>query len=192
MDGGTRFFWALITALLGASLYFGTHAEQRRRAVQHVEGHVETGDVVRLVRVVDGDSLVVANPAGEHVAVRVLGIKTFEAAAKNDPFATIGQRAIESLTRMLDEEPIRVLVHATPKDKHGRVLATLYVGDKDVGLAQIQKGLALVYTVYPFPAMTLYLQEQAAARARSAGIWADPALAARADLLLRQWKQEAR
>lgn len=193
MDVGTRFFWGLISVLLGASLYFGVHAEERRRAVQRPEGNVQTGDLVRLVRVMDADTLLVAGPDGENVAIRMVGVMAFGAtAAKNDPAATIAQRSVEFLSRTLENEPVRVLVHNPPRDRFGRVLASLFVGDKDLGLTLVQKGLALVYTVYPFPSMPLYLQEQEAARAKRNGLWAEADMAQRADLLLKQWKQEAR
>lgn len=35
MDGGTRFFWALLALLLGASVFFGVRTEQKRRALRN-------------------------------------------------------------------------------------------------------------------------------------------------------------
>jgi endonuclease YncB( thermonuclease family) len=191
VDRGTRIFWALITVLLGSALYFGSNAEARRRAVQKTTGAVATGDVVQLERVIDGDSVVVRNSAGESVAVRILGIKTFEPKPERDPAARFGKAAMEEIERVAREQPIRVMLHSTPEDKHGRAIATLFVGDKDVGLALVKKGLALVYTTYPFPSMPLYLTEQETAQAKQQGLWADPEMARRAELLAREWQRES-
>jgi endonuclease YncB( thermonuclease family) len=192
VDGGTRLFWSLIVVLLGASVFFGVNAERRRSSLQRHETALQTGDIVRLVRVIDGDTLLVTPGGGETVAVRILGIKSFAAGSKTDPMAIIGQRAVENLQRTLDNEPVRVMVHNPPKDKHGRALASLFVADHDIAIVLVQRGLALVYTVYPFASMPLYIEEQETARAKGAGLWSDPALARRADLLIAQWRSEAR
>jgi endonuclease YncB( thermonuclease family) len=192
VDRGTRFFWALVVALLGASLYFGVNAEAQRRSVQKSEATVATGDVVSFVRAVDGDTLLVANQAGESVAVRLLGIKAFAAGTDKDPTSRFGQAAVDELTSLVEDKPLRVLLNDPPTDKHGRTLAELFVADQDVGLQLVRRGLVLVYTVYPFPSMALYLQEQEAARAKRLGIWGDAEVAKRADLQLEQWRREAR
>lgn len=191
MDRGARVFWTLIAILLGAALYFGSNAEARRRAVQKSAGALSTGDVVQLERVVDGDTVVVRDPAGETVAVRVLGIKSFEPKPAKDPAARFGKAAIDEIEKLAREEPIRVMLHSTPEDKHGRAIATLFVGDKDLGLSLVKKGLALVYTPYPFPSMPLYLTEQETAQAKKQGLWADAEIAKRAELLAREWRRES-
>ncbi len=190
MDRGTRVFWGLVVALLGASAYFGANAEQRRREVQRGEASVSTGAIVHLSRVVDGDTVLVQNPDGGSVAVRILGVKSFDPAGDKAPTARAGQAAVAALGRMLGEKPIRVLLNAEPKDKHGRTIATLYVDDKDVGLTLVKQGLVLVYPVYPFPALSMYLEEQEAARAARRGFWSDPEAAHRADLLLAEWRRD--
>lgn len=189
MDRGTRVFWGLVVALLGASAYFGANAEHRRREVQRGEASVSTGAIVRLSRVVDGDTVLVQTDAGGSVAVRILGIKSFDPSGDKDPSARAGQAAVAALRKMLEDKPIRVLLNAEPKDKHGRTIATLFVDDKDVGLTLLKQGLVMAYPVFPFPALTIYLEEQEAARADRRGLWADAEAARRADLLLAEWRK---
>jgi endonuclease YncB( thermonuclease family) len=177
--------------LLGAGLYFGWNAEARRRAVQKPTGALANGDVALLDRVIDGDSLVVANPVGEKVAVRILGIKSFEPQPPRDSAARFGKAAMDEIERVARHQPIRVMLHSTPEDKHGRAIATLIVGDKDLGLTLVQKGLSLVYTTYPFPSMPLYLTAQERARSEQQGLWADAEVARRAELLARDWQRES-
>lgn len=190
MDNGTRLFWAILVVLLGASAFFGVQGQRARAEIVKASASVQTGELVTLVSVTDGDSIFVANPGGEHVAIRILGVKALEGSGK-DPFAIYANGATSALRRALDGSPIRVLVGIPPKDKHGRFLATLFVDDRDVGLGLVGEGLALVYTAYPFPAMQRYLDEQTRAKTDRKGLWGDPAAAARAELLLGVWRKEA-
>lgn len=190
MDRGTRIFWLLLTFLIGASVFFGVNAESRRRAVQQSQAKLDTGDIVRLARVVDGDTILVENDKKQDVAVRILGIKSFEDHPARDVSSRFGAQAEEAMKQIMHDQPVRVLLNNPPQDKHGRTLAELFVGGKNVGLELVGRGLVMVYTVYPFPSMSLYLQAQAAARAERRGLWGDDTVAKRADLLGRQWQLE--
>ncbi len=82
------------------------------------------------------------------------------------------------------------MLHNPPKDARGRFLATLYVNDNDMALHLIREGLVLVYSVYPFPAMPIYLQEQELARAKRKGIWANSEVKTRAIALIKSWQEQ--
>lgn len=185
-------FWGCITFLLGASLFYGLSVESMRRSIFKNEGKVDSGNVVSLLSVIDGDTVRVAQEGQQPVSVRILGIKAFEAGIAKDVVAPYGQAAIDTLQRLMANNPVRVLLHSTPKDKHGRYIATLYVDDQDIGLRLVKEGLAMVYTVYPFPAMSFYLQEQELARAGRRGLWANTDVATRALALIREWQGNPR
>lgn len=189
MDRHTRFFWGCILALTTAAVFFGIHAERMRRSAHHSSANLENGALVHLVNVIDGDTVVVAETDKAPVAVRILGIKAFEAKVERDPGATYGRLAMEALDRLLGQRSIRVLLNVPPKDKYGRHIATLWVGDQDVGLGLVRDGLALVYPVYPFAAMTVYLQAQELARAGRRGLWASNEMTARAQALMAEWQE---
>jgi len=192
VDRGTRVFWLLLTCLLGASLFFGVSAESRRRAVQRSQATLATGDIVQLSKVVDGDTVLVDNADKQSVAVRILGIKSFEDHPARDVSSRFGAAAEQAMKKLMQDKPVRVLLNNPPQDKHGRTLAELFVGGRNVGLELVRRGLVMVYTVYPFPSMSLYLQAQETARAERRGLWGDEAVAKRADLLGRQWQLEAK
>lgn len=191
MDRTTVTFWALITVLLSSALFFGLNAEQRRKSVQAGSGKIESGDLVRLLKVIDGDTVQVGREGQEPVTVRLIGIKSFNAKVEKDVVTPFGQAAMESLQRLMTDRPVRVMLNATTKDKFGRYLATLYADDQDIALLLIRQGLVLVYTVYPFPAMQLYLQEQEQARAGRRGLWASSAAAERAQALINEWRGQS-
>ena len=188
MDRSTVVFWSLIGVLLSASLFFGLNAEQRRKSVQVGSGKIDSGDLVRLVKVIDGDSVQVVREGQEAVTVRLIGIKSFNAKVEKDAVTPFGQAAVETLQRMMTDRSVRVLLNATPKDKNGRYLATLFADDQDIALHLVRQGLVLVYTVYPFPAMQGYLQEQEQARAGRRGLWASSVASERALAMINEWR----
>lgn len=191
MDRGSRVFWGLVVALGTASTFFGVSAERARRSVQQAAADVETGDLVELASVLDGDTVLVTTRAGGQVTVRIVGVKAFSADAALDDTRTYGREATDVLRGTLQGKPARVLVHAPRKDARGRTLASLYVDDRDVALELIGRGLVLVYTAYPFPGMTAYLEAQGKARTQKVGIWSSPGATARAEGLSREWASEA-
>lgn len=181
-------FWGCITLLLGASLFYGLSAERMRRGLLKSEGKIDSGSLVTLVRVIDGDSVIVVQEGQQPAALRILGIKAFDASIEKDVVAPYGQAVVDTLNRLMASQPVRVLLHTPPRDRHGRYLGALYIHDQDIGLHLVKEGLAMVYTAYPFPALSLYLHEQELARAGRRGLWANEEVAARALALMREWQ----
>jgi endonuclease YncB( thermonuclease family) len=129
----------------------------------------------RVIRVVDGDTLLVGMPSGARRYVRIIGIDTPEV------FGTTecgGPQASQSMKQML-APGARVLLVSDPsqanKDRYDRLLR--YVVKRatsvDVGRAQLSRGWATVY-VYnhnPFRRVASYRDAQDAARTHGRGIW---------------------
>jgi micrococcal nuclease len=183
-------FWAAIIVLFGAAAFFTLSVRLEMRQVQGSRAMIESGTIVTLTKVIDGDSVLVTQEGQGSAPVRILGIKSFDAKIEKDVVTPYGQAAVQSLERILSDRPIRVLLNATAKDRHGRYIATLYVDDQDVGLRLIKEGLVLVYTVYPFPAMSLYLEQQDLARANRRGLWGNNDVADRALALAKAWQRQ--
>lgn len=190
MERATTIFWSLIIVLLASSLFFGVSAEKQRRSVQSGSGKIDTGDLVKLVKVIDGDTIQVQREGDKPVAVRLIGIKSFNAKVEKDVVTPFGQAAVEALQRAMTDRLVRVSLNSTPKDKHGRYLATLFADDQDIAQGLIRQGLVLVYTVYPFPSMQLYLQEQEQAKAGRRGLWASAAVTERALAMISEWRRQ--
>ncbi len=193
MERMTVVFWTVICLLLGASVYFGLSAEAYRREIhQASQTSLASGDIVRLVKVIDGDSLLAAKEGEEPVSIRLLGVKAFESKLSKDAVSTYSQACVDSLRHHLENKPLRVLLNAdNPKDKQERYLATLYADDQDVAVSLIREGLILVYTVYPFAALQSYHQEQEAARLAKRGLWANRQARTQAEALIRDWRSRS-
>ena len=183
-------FWGLVSMLLLCAALFAKGAVARKAALTKPTVTVETGSLVRLDKPIDGDTLLVR--IGEDTAtLRIVGIKAFNPDLLRDPFAGWGKEAMSTINRLSDGKPLRVLANVPAKDKAGRILATLYVDDEDLGLELVRQGLAMVYTAFPFPEMQSYLRAQATARGERKGLWGDPAAVTRAEALARVWREEA-
>lgn len=184
-------FWLLIVALLGASAYFGVKAERQRLAFQRGTGAVvSSGETVFLTQVLDGDTLLVEDGEGESISLRLVGIKALPSKVDKDPASRFGRAAVASLERTLAGRPARVELHDPPLDRHGRVLAYIFVDENDVGLRLVDEGLVLVYTAHPFKEMARYSDRQKQARVAARGLWSDPDVVARARHLERQWNAQ--
>jgi len=129
----------------------------------------------RVIRVVDGDTLLVGMPSGARRHVRILGIDTPEV------FGTTecgGPEASQSMKQQL-APGARVLLVSDPsqanKDRYDRLLRYVIKSSTsvDVGRAQLSRGWATVYVYqhHPFRRVASYRDAQYAARTHHRGIW---------------------
>jgi len=123
-----------------------------------------------VIRVVDGDTVVVRNAKSLNLKVRLQGIDAPECGM---PFGPQAQRFLEQL--VLGRT---VQMTTTGRDRYGRTVATLAVDKQDVGFALLQAGLAWHDQRYHRPrlqgATGHYAEAQQGAVLSFAGLWAEP------------------
>lgn len=121
----------------------------------------------RVVGIADGDTLTVLRADRTQKKVRLLGI---DAPEKNQDF---GKRSKEALTAKVAGQQVRV--EFKKKDKYGRILGKVFLGESDINLGQIEDGLAWHYSHYSrdqFLGDALkYSQAQHRAREGKIGLW---------------------
>ncbi|MDB5469667.1 MAG: micrococcal nuclease [Caulobacter sp.] len=117
-----------------------------------------------VTRVVDGDTVDVRMD-GRIVRVRLAEIDAPE--SKQAWGAT--SKAV--LTRLTLNKSVRI--EGRGRDRYGRVIGRLYVGEVDVSAAMIQEGCAWAYRRYLTDPTMLALEQDA--RARKTGLWAQNA-----------------
>src|SRR4051794_38738906 len=83
------------------------------------------GETVRVVRVVDGDTIRVALPSGEE-AVRYIGIDTPESVKPGSPVECFAKRASAFNERLVDGERVRLVRDVEERGRHRRPLAHLF------------------------------------------------------------------
>ncbi len=129
--------------------------------------------VYRVDRVVDGDTLVLAN---QH-RVRLIGADTPETVRPNHPVEPWGPEATEFTRRFVAGGEVRLQFDGRQKDKYGRNLAHVWVGDRMLEEELIRAGLATAETGYSYSLATKarFLEAQSEARAAGRGIWSGSA-----------------
>jgi micrococcal nuclease len=124
---------------------------------------------VRVVRVVDGDTVVVADAQSLNLKVRLHGIDAPECGM---PFGPQAQAFLEEL--ILGRT---VQMEAKGRDRYNRTVATLSKGGHDVGMAMISAGWAWRDERYAgrwsAAGTDPYSAAQRAARDKTYGLWAE-------------------
>jgi endonuclease YncB( thermonuclease family) len=124
-----------------------------------IAAHASTVDAP-VVRVVDGDSLIVLLD-GRQVRVR---LKEIDAPEIKQSF---GKRSRQSLADLCDARNARVTWDQ--KDRNGRLLARVRCSGIDANAAQVSRGMAWVFDRYVKDRSLYPLQERA--RAQRLGLW---------------------
>lgn len=155
-------------------------------------GAVATPDLTQLtspldvVRVVDGDTIVVAI-GGTEEKVRIIGIDTPETKKPGTEIQPFGPEATEYLTEMVKNNQVRLEFDPSQgeRDKYGRMLAHVWTTDNSndnnpiqlVGYAQLKNGLAKEYTFRTaYRYQDLYRDTEQRAKDQSIGLWSNQPL----------------
>jgi len=128
---------------------------------------------VRVVRVVDGDTIRVALPSGEE-AVRYIGVDTPESVKPDSPVECFGRRAAAFNRRLVEGERVRLVADVEARDRFGRMLAYVYRARDGlfVNAELVRRGYATAITVPPNVAHAAELRRHAAgARETGLGLW---------------------
>jgi micrococcal nuclease len=128
---------------------------------------LESG-AVRVVRVVDGDTLVVGDEK-----VRLIGANTPETVKPNWPVEPCGPEASAFTKDFVAGGAVRLEFDGPRRDKYGRLLAYVWVGDQMLNEELIRAGLARAELKYQYSAAmkARFRRAEADARAARRGIW---------------------
>lgn len=186
-------FTVLALLLAGCSLFFTARVFAFRRSL-HSRPAAETlrsGQTVMVQRILDGDELSVL-VGKEPVTVRILGVSAPDPTMNDPVMQPAGRQTLLHLENRLPGRPVELVFDEHKLDARKRLLSYVHADGRDLGLDLIERGLAIVYSKYPFSRLGAYaLAEDAARRARR-GLWADAAAAQRAEQLKALWDAERR
>jgi endonuclease YncB( thermonuclease family) len=123
----------------------------------------------RVVGVADGDTLRLLDDAHAQHKIRIAGI---DAPEHDQPF---GQRSKQNLSKLAFGKVVQADCYK--RDRYGRDVCTVYVDGKDVGLAQLDAGLAWWFRRYareqPRKQRNEYELAEDRASAEREGLWQD-------------------
>ncbi len=124
-----------------------------------------------VVRVVDGDTIHVR--IGDRVEkVRYIGVNTPEVHHPTKGEEPGGREATEVNRRLLIDKHVRLELDVSERDRYGRLLAYVWVGETMVNAELVRLGYAQVMTVPPnvrYQEMFVKLQREA--REAGRGLW---------------------
>jgi micrococcal nuclease len=117
-------------------------------AKQTIPQTPEISGNAELIRVVDGDTLVVA-VNGKEEKIRIIGINTPESVQPNSPIECFGEEARDHMNDLLSDAIIlRITTDPTQdtRDRYRRLLAHIFIGDMNIAEQMIIDGYAYEYT----------------------------------------------
>ena len=124
----------------------------------------------RVVRVIDGDTVVLLDATQEQHRIRLAGI---DAPERKQPFGT---KSKQYLAGMVGSED--VTVDWNKRDRYHRIVGKIIHDGQDVDLAMVRAGFAWWYRKYAHeqsPAdRVLYEDAEEKAREQGTGLWVDP------------------
>lgn len=128
-----------------------------------------------VVRVVDGDTIHV-RIGGRVEKVRYIGVNTPELHHPTRREEPGGRQAHAANRRLVEGKRVRLDLDVQSRDRYGRMLAYVWIGETMVNAELIRLGFAQVMTVPPnVRHQALFLKLQRAAREAGRGLWALPA-----------------
>lgn len=149
------------------------------------------------VRVVDGDTLDVDAPDGQHptTRIRLWGVDTPEVAGRSGPAMYFGPEASAFVKAQLAGQPVRlVLAPQRTRCIYGRLLAYVYFGQPAQMLNEqlLEQGYAYADRRFPHIWAERFVELETRARRQKVGLWENVTLADMPTWRQRyeQWREE--
>jgi micrococcal nuclease len=154
------------------------------------DAHAQTSLTGQVLRVIDGDTIRVRIGNREE-RVRYIGMNTPELHHPEKGLEPFGREAAESNRALVGDQTVRLELDVQERDKYGRLLAYVYLGDTMVNAELVANGYAQVMTIPPnVRHQDLFLKLQREARLLQLGLW-NPAAAPPAPAASRTIQQVA-
>lgn len=126
----------------------------------------------QVIHVVDGDTIDVVFADGREERVRFILVDTPETRAPGKAVQPFGPEATAFTQKHVENKQVQLELDVQERDRYGRLLAYIWVGDKMLNAMLIEEGLARVAV---FPPNTKYVDEfrelQKEAQRKGVGIW---------------------
>lgn len=139
--------------------------EQSRQSTETLE---KQGSLFKVIKVIDGDTIKLEN--GE--VVRYIGIDAPETVHSSKSVQCFGREASNKNKELVEGKLVRLEKDITDRDKYGRLLRYVWVGDLFVNDYLVRQGYAYVYTFPPDVKYSKqFVQAQREARENNRGLW---------------------
>jgi len=123
-----------------------------------------------ITKITDGDTVQATTVEGTKLKVRLYGIDAPETPKGKVPGEPFGGDSKNYLATLVSQKTVRVEIRDI--DRYRRMVAILWLGDRNVNQEMINAGMAEAYREYlKSPYRTPFLQAEQAAKAQGKGIW---------------------
>lgn len=127
-----------------------------------------TSELARVSRVIDGDTIELEG--GERV--RYIGINSPELRDKRERVACFAAKAREANKILVEGKEVRLQKDVSERDKYGRLLRYVFVGDIFVNFEMVRQGFAYSATYPPdVKYQSQFLQVRKKAKEIKTGLW---------------------
>lgn len=137
----------IILLLRGCGDDGGERADRGGRGDDRGGGAGERAEA-EVLRVVDGDTIEVLLDGTEE-DVRYIGVDTPESVAPGQPVECYGEAASHFNAELVEGENVTLVFDAELRDRYGRLLAYVYVGDLLVNAELLKRGFASTLEIEP-------------------------------------------
>lgn len=126
----------------------------------------------KVLRVVDGDTILVRDVDGNTERVRYIGVDTPESVKPDSPVECYGREASDFNKRLVQGRNVRLVPDEEAQDRFGRSLAFVYVGNTFVNAKLVSEGYARTIEIEPNTSKAEHFAEleRVAIRTRK-GLW---------------------
>ncbi|HAR6087022.1 TPA: thermonuclease family protein [Staphylococcus pseudintermedius] len=129
------------------------------------------GESYLVKRVIDGDTIII-DKDGQDERVRLIGVDTPETVKPNTPVQPYGKAASNFTKKHLTNQRVRLEYDREPKDKYGRTLAYVWLGDEMFNVKLAKEGLARVKFYPPNDKYRILIEQaQKEAQKKQLNIW---------------------
>jgi micrococcal nuclease len=137
---------------------------------QRTQSHPIASSTVLVTRVIDGDTFEIST--GEHV--RYIGIDTPELANSKGEEECFAQQAKKYNERLILHQEVTLFTDKSDKDRYGRLLRYVYVGNLFINDQLVREGFAFAKSYPPNVSRQHGLnQAQLSAKQSSKGVWSE-------------------
>ncbi|WP_438453610.1 thermonuclease NucI [Staphylococcus pseudintermedius] len=129
------------------------------------------GESYLVKRVIDGDTIII-DKDGQDERVRLIGVDTPETVKPNAPVQPYGKAASNFTKKHLTNQRVRLEYDREPKDKYGRTLAYVWLGDEMFNVKLAKEGLARAKFYPPNDKYRILIEQaQKEAQKKQLNIW---------------------
>ena len=127
--------------------------------------HLSAAEIFgKVVGVSDGDTITLLDTSNSRHRIR---LDRVDAPERRQPF---GEKSKRFLASLVFGQCVRV--EYEKKDRYGRILGTVFLGDEEINLTMVRHGMAWHYSFYD--KTERYAVAEREARQKKIGLWRDP------------------